>query len=203
MNFECRYYFHLYARANSKKDKLFYERENYLYFLRQYKKYLSPVFITICYCLLPNHYHFLIKVRNREKIFDYQKKKSYEQKGNELKINDFLIRQIKNFHISYAKAINKKYARRGSLFQEIPKVKPILEINYLLSLARYIHRNPLKHKVATELEQWEFSSFPDYADLRKGTIPNKKFLLANYESLEDFLDFSYTQDDEFVDDFEN
>ncbi|MCD4796184.1 MAG: transposase [Candidatus Cloacimonetes bacterium] len=202
MNFECGHFFHLYTRANAKEDKLFFEKENYLYFLRQYKKYLSPIFIMICYCLIPNHYHFLIKVRNLNKIFEYQKKNNYKHNGNELKLNEFLIRQITNFHISYSKAINKKYNRRGSLFQEKPKVKPVLEINYLLRLARYIHRNPLKHKIAENLEDWKFSSFPDYANLRKGKIPDKRFLLANYESFEDFLEFTLSNDDDLSDDFD-
>ena len=203
MNFECGHFFHLYTRANAKEDKLFFERENYLYFIRQYNKYLSPIFIMICYCLIPNHYHFLIKVRNRKKIFEYQKKQNYKHTGNELKLNEFFIRQIINFHISFSNAINKKYHRRGSLFQEKPKSKHVLEINYLFRLARYIQRNNLKHRVADNLEDWEFSSFPDYANLRKGTIPDKRFLLANYESLEYFLEFTCSNDDDLSDDFDD
>ena len=142
-------------------------------------------------------------MKNQNRILEYQKKKHYNQTGNELKLNEFLIRQIINFHISYSKAINKKYNRRGSLFQEKPKAKPVLEINYLLRLARYIHRNPMKHKVVENLEDWEFSSFLDYANLRKGKIPDKNFLLANYESLEDFLEFTCSNDDDISDDFDD
>ncbi len=202
MNFECGNFFHFYTRANAKEDKLFFERDNYLYFLRQFTKYLNPVFITICYCLIPNHYHFLIKVRNQNKIFEYQKKQNYKFAGQELKQNEFLVRQIINFHISYSKAINKKYHRKGSLFQERPKTKPVLEINYLLRLSRYIHRNPLKHKVVDNLADWEFSSFPDYTNLRNWKIPDKRFLLANYESLVDFLEFTHSNDDDLSIDFD-
>jgi len=202
MNFECGNFFHFYTRANAKEDKLFFERDNYLYFLRQFTKYLNPVFITICYCLIPNHYHFLIKVRNQNKIFEYQKKQNYKFAGQELKQNEFLVRQIINFHISYSKAINKKYHRKGSLFQERPKTKPVLEINYLLRLSRYIHRNPLKQKVVDNLADWEFSSFPDYTNLRNWKIPDKRFLLANYESLVDFLEFTHSNDDDLSIDFD-
>ncbi len=78
-----------------------------------------------------------------------------------------------------------------------------MEINYLLRLARYIHRNPMKHKVAENMEDWEFSSFLDYTNLRKGKISDISFLLANYESLEDFLEFTCSNDDDLSDDFDD
>jgi putative transposase len=53
-------YYHLYGRGNN-HQQIFFERENYLFFLRQLRKYLTPqVSHTIAYCLMPNHYHFMV-----------------------------------------------------------------------------------------------------------------------------------------------
>ncbi|MCK4312521.1 MAG: hypothetical protein KAW88_07285 [Candidatus Cloacimonetes bacterium] len=202
MQFECGKFFHIYTRANTNIDVLFYEDENYIFFLRKYRKYIEPIFVTLCYCLMPNHYHLLIKVKSDLELYAYQKKKNYKYAGDEIKINDFITRQFANFHISYSKAINKKYERRGSLFQSKPKAKHISDINYLIRAARYIHRNPIKHKIVKDIADWSFSSFPDYANKRNGVLTDKNFLLSNYDSVEDLLRFTYNNEDDHSDEFD-
>ena len=169
MNFEQGELFHLYNRANSQDEIIFHERENYLYFLKQYRKYLEKYFDTICYCLIPNHFHFLVKVKELDE--NLQGFKNLE--GLNIKI----IQSISNFLNSYAKAFNKKYKRRGSLFQKRTKSKHIDQEKYLQRIVRYIHRNPLKHKLITNLEDWEFSSYPDYIGQRNGSLPEKNIVL--------------------------
>ena len=202
MHFECDKIFHIYTRANSENELLFRENENYFFFLKKYKKFINPIFNTLCYCLIPNHYHLLIRVKEQESIHEYQKVKKYKHIEDELKIDNFLQQQIANFHISYAKAFNKKYERRGSLFQSKPKAKEILDTNYLLRIARYIHRNPIKHGLVNNLEDWKFSSFLDYANMRKGTIPHKEFILSHFSSIQDFIKFTNMDVDDYEDDFQ-
>lgn len=55
-------FYHVYNRTNN-KELLFKEHENYFFFLRKYKQYLSSYIDTYAYCLMPNHFHFLIKVK--------------------------------------------------------------------------------------------------------------------------------------------
>ena len=87
-------YYHLYNRGNNYQD-VFLERENYLYFLRQLRKYLPCEAVEIvAYCLMPNHYHLLVH----------------------LMIDD-LSSRMQPFTLSYTKAINKRYGQVGSLFQ--------------------------------------------------------------------------------------
>ncbi|MEX2592037.1 MAG: transposase, partial [Anditalea sp.] len=54
--------YHIYNHANG-TENIFREEENYRYFLRQYEKYLGPVVNTFAYCLMPNHFHMLVRVR--------------------------------------------------------------------------------------------------------------------------------------------
>ena len=60
-------FYHLYNRANG-FGRCFYNRENYSYFLRKHFKYSKGFFETWAYCLLPNHFHFLIRTYDTERI---------------------------------------------------------------------------------------------------------------------------------------
>ncbi|MDO9577796.1 MAG: hypothetical protein Q7J16_07925 [Candidatus Cloacimonadales bacterium] len=197
MHFECGRFFHVYARANSENDLLFREIDNYIYFLKKYRKYITPVFDTLSYCLIPNHYHLLVKVKNIEDIFAYQTIKHYKHKHDELKIDEFLQQQIANFHISYAKAYNKKYNRRGTLFQPKPKAKEISDLNSCLRVCRYIHRNPIKHGLVERLDKWKYSSYQDYTGDRKGTIPHRDLILSQFDSIGEFMNYNCLENDDY------
>lgn len=197
MNFECGKVFHIYTRANSNNDLLFKEKENYPFFLKKYNQYLTPLFQTFCYCLLPNHYHFLIKVKESEKIFEYQAEKHYKYLKNELKINDFIKQQISNLHNSYAKAFNRKYKRRGSLFQRNPRAKNITTENYLIRASRYIHRNPIKHNFVSNILDWEYSSYQKYAGVINSSFINENFILSYFSSKQDLISFTNVEIDDY------
>src|SRR5476651_354437 len=113
-------YYHLYNRGNN-KDLTFFENDNYAYFLDQFKKHVSPFCEVYSYCLMPNHFHFFIRI-NDQVLFE---------KG------------IKNFFISYSKAVNKKYNRVGGLFQGRFKVSEITSDSYYTRIITYIHQNPV------------------------------------------------------------
>ncbi|MDB5227104.1 MAG: hypothetical protein JWN78_1297 [Bacteroidota bacterium] len=60
-------FYHLFNRGNN-REIIFYTDENYHYFLRQFDKYLTGFIDIYAYCLLPNHFHFLIKIKEEEEI---------------------------------------------------------------------------------------------------------------------------------------
>jgi putative transposase len=57
-------FYHIYNRGNN-VDNLFYNPENYWYFLRKYDEYLSDYLETYAFCLLPNHFHLLVRVKDQ------------------------------------------------------------------------------------------------------------------------------------------
>jgi len=75
---------------------------------------------------------------------------------------------------SYTQGINIQQNRTGNLFQQKTKVKCVSEgdEHYGYTTFQYIHQNPYKAKLVTKIEDWEFSSFVDYAGLRNGKICN-------------------------------
>jgi len=150
---------HIYNRGNN-KQKIFYTKKNYLFFLQKVKTELKPYSDIICYCLMPNHFHFLISTYNNFDPLQFS--------------NGF-----KTLLSSYTKAINLQEKRSGSLFQQNSKAKCLTTLtnhktnNYGIVCFNYIHQNPVKAGLVDKLEDWEYSSFRDYAGIRSGTMCNK------------------------------
>lgn len=65
--------YHILSRAVG-NEQLFLTEENYRFFLERYKKYVSPVADTFCYCLLPNHFHFLVRIKEASAILAFLEK---------------------------------------------------------------------------------------------------------------------------------
>lgn len=60
-------YYHIYNRGNNGID-IYYDNESYYHFLRLYEKYISPIAATFAWCLLKNHFHILVYIKNDEEI---------------------------------------------------------------------------------------------------------------------------------------
>jgi len=145
--------FHVYNRANG-NEKLFLSDENYRYFLRKFDEYISPFVDTFCYCLMPNHFHFLLKIKRQEQIENVIKYKNLNKN-----LDGLISQQFSNFFNSYAKAFNKQQNRKGSLFMHTFKRKQINDEKYLRKLIHYIHYNPKKAGLVNKLEDWDYSSY--------------------------------------------
>ena len=134
-------FYHVYNRGNN-HENIFYKRENYQYFLRKYQVYLSDYVDTYAYCLLPNHFHFLIKVkavsdlskRDLPNLKDLANLKKTDLKGSDRSVDKIISNQFRLLFLSYAKAINKQEDRRGSLFQKPFRRKPVTNDRYLALL---------------------------------------------------------------------
>ncbi|MBL7199200.1 MAG: transposase [Anaerolineae bacterium] len=178
--------YHLYNRG-ANRQRVFYEPENYLFFLRRLRLYLagegqtSEVFETsevyasiLAYCLMPNHYHLLVRPHD-----------------------DHLSRRMQQMIISYTKAMNKRYRRVGALFQGQFQAVCVDQDVYLLHLSRYIHLNPVASGLANRPEDWEFSSYRDYVGLRQGTLPTPDAVLSQFTDRSEYERFvrSYAQGD--------
>ncbi len=186
MKFYENTYYHLFSRTNN-EEALFRSEENYLYFLKKYRYYLDDYLDTIGYCLMPTHFHFLVRVKEKSKRWTPPVRWSpsevlSEESGCGSYLQGELSRVISDIIgillSSYTKAINKRYNRHGSLFQKHTKAKPVPSDRYLITLLTYIHQNPVRSGLVEKAEEWKYSSYQDYIDLRNGTLPNKKFILG-------------------------
>ncbi|MBN2731640.1 MAG: transposase [Balneolaceae bacterium] len=186
--FKSSHFYHVYNRGNNQQN-IFYERKNYDFFLKQWDEYLGELVDVWAYCLLPNHFHFLINTRSKERLAKFQKL----GKSNSKMISN----QFRNFFISYTKSINKVYNRTGSLFQKPFKRIKVDSENYLLMLIHYIHHNPVHHNFVEEYSNWIFSSYPAILSSRLTKI-NREEVLSFFGGREKFLEYhqemkSYTK----------
>ncbi|MFN0213895.1 MAG: transposase [Saprospiraceae bacterium] len=153
-------FYHLYNRGNN-REIIFREERNYAYFLKQWKKHISPVADTYAYCLLGNHFHVLIRVKESilaEKMSDMSRMNQAEQ-------------HLANFFNAYAKGFNKTYSRSGKLFEERFKKKKVTSNRYFTQLIYYIHSNAQRHGFIHDFREYPHSSFPSILSER----PTKLF----------------------------
>ncbi len=204
MYFEENLIYHVYNQGNN-RETIFLERENYLFFLRKMRKHLLPHADILCYCLMPNHFHWLLVPKATglaEGTLPKSRRKTEEEKISATsEVSAISVKQKRlNQEIalllsSYTKAINKRYGRSGSLFKSKTKAKNgwidgVIAIegankdlffrpenDYAYQCFQYIHANPVKAKMVVTALDWEFSSARDYKGIRKGSMCNYK--LAN------------------------
>lgn len=170
--------YHVYNRGNNKRQ-IFFNEENYIFFLKKIRKWIAPNCDILCWCLMPNHFHLLLRA-NGSSIIELP---SYGGKPIQ-----HLALNIGRTLSSYSSAINKQEGTSGSLFQQKTKAKLLSEIKkqttsitleqYTINSMHYIHQNPLRAGFVKRLEDWKYSSFRDYAGLRNGTLCKKDTLLG-------------------------
>ena len=173
--------YHVYNRGNN-RQRIFFERENYLFFLRRVRACLlgeqnsitrsssSPTnrqFCTIiAYCLMPNHFHLLV-----------------------CPTDDQFSRHMQRFSISYTKAINKRFDRVGALFQGKFQALLVDRNETLLHLSRYVHLNPVEAGLVKRAQDWEFSSYREYVGMRPGTLPSAGVILSQFPTSDGYRRF--------------
>src|SRR5258707_12000647 len=131
------HYYHLYNRGNNRED-LFREERNYRYFLELYARHIGPVAETLAYCLLKNHFHLLVMIREAPAT-PGQTSPALGETG-EVSVPK-ASQSFANLFNAYTKAINKAFGRTGSLFQERFQRIEVTSDRYFLHLVFYIHFN--------------------------------------------------------------
>ena len=152
--------YHIYNRGVNYED-IFFTRANKIFFLRRLRE-CCPVDkgAVLVYCLMPNHYHLVIRVA----------------------ADDFGLKVMQPFMVSYTKAINKQQERVGAVFQGPVRARRVTSDGDLVHLSRYIHLNPVTAGFVAHPEDWEFSSYREYVGLRAGTLPEMEPVMCHFSS---------------------
>ncbi len=185
--FEKNKLFHIYNQGNN-RGKIFYEERNYDYFLLKLRSYLLPYVDVLAWCLMPNHFHLMVYVRETEM---YILNHGYPKNQKTRSLNDSIGILLR----SYTRAINKQEDRSGSLFRSgtkavavnnLKSLMPTLAITKNTLLLRsiltekqypqicfnYIHLNPVRAKLVKNSIEWKYSSAQDFYGKRKNNLTN-------------------------------
>jgi len=153
-------YFHLYNHSIN-NTLLFVSDDDYSYFLDKLKPkiiaYPSSVF---AYCLMPNHFHFLLRQNGDKPIYQ-------------------IFNDLNN---SYVQHYNSKYTRKGRLYQGPLQHKRVKKENYIISLCQYIHYNPKKARLVDNLSDWKYSNYPEWIGIRNGILFDDEILKLYFGS---------------------
>ena len=112
--FEEDKFYHVYNRTVDRMP-MFKSVDNYKFFLVKFDEYLSQVIDTYAYCLLGNHFHLLIRIKDLTEFRNADL--TTFQKLSNLTDHDVVSRQFRKFFQSYSMAFNKQHNRIGTLFQ--------------------------------------------------------------------------------------
>lgn len=166
--------YHIYNQGNN-QENIFIQDFHFKYFLELYKSYILPHCETLAWCLMNNHFHFLIVADDR--CLDIKK-----QGGLEL---DPITNGVRKLLSTYSHEFNKKNNRSGALFR--PKTKAICldeeveefkiyptKQDYYLNVFNYLHNNPVEAGIVELPEDWKWSSYRFYKGLRTQSICNKE-----------------------------
>ncbi len=168
MDFSAGKFIYLSYEQNS---KLFDHYDQFFFFLNKYRIYIGDFSEVIAYTLLPNGFHFLIETTdsNQDPIFQIQK-------------------LLSKFYYRYKKSINIDMIN-------MTEIKSVEEIEKKINA---IHFLPSKLGFVNAPEEWEFSSYPEYIDIREGTLPRTEELKSKYS---DVTQIKYNTES-LIDDFD-
>ena len=148
------------------RQLLFEEPEDYRHYLTALERYCIETCVNVCaYCLMENHVHLLVH-GEAEQIITFMKK----------------------LGVSYSFYFNRKYDRVGHLFQDRYRSEPVENDAYLLTVFRYILRNPCKAGIC-KASEYPWSSYSMYVappqHMNLDLIHEK---LGSYEQYRDFIE---------------
>lgn len=180
------HYYHIYNRGIN-RGNIFFQTRNYDYFLHLLKKHIFNHVEILAYCLLPNHFHLLLRLSEKVEIID-KRNQTDEIIKDEAEIGKFVSEKFRRLFISYSQAINRQESRIGSLVTRNFKRIQIEDDEHLKYLFFYIHHNPVKHGICNDYKNYNFSSYKSYLSNTEHFV-SIKHGLELFEGKENFIEF--------------
>jgi putative transposase len=158
--------YHVYNRTNN-KELLFINDTDRILFLQKFDLYISPFADTFTFNLLPNHFHFYIRIKNYNAIYNYLKKKNTKELctterrflKEKATVHDLVDNSFRRFFISYTTNFNNAHYRKGNLFNRPFKHVLTDKESQFSQTIIYINANAIKHKLVKKLEDHKWSSY--------------------------------------------
>lgn len=158
LRFEEGHYYHIYNRGAGRQS-ICRDDSDYLRLLKLLNGVSSECDISvIAYCLLPNHYHWLVR-----------------QDG--AIAADKLVGRVFG---SYSQSFNLRHKRSGTLFEGTFEAILVETDEYLRHLCRYIHANPVRHGLALSPDLWPYSNYLEWIGKRPGVLVDRAFVDAHF-----------------------
>ena len=168
------HYYHIYNRGVG-KGLIFFNPGNYEYFLLLVKRYYWQYGAAIiAYCLMPNHYHFLLRQETEQTLSKF----------------------INVLFNAYVQAVNRQQGRKGTLFEGRFRHVWVDREEYLAHLCRYIHLNPIRAKLVTRVQDCPYSNYLEWISLKTGNLKDEVFIRERFPTPKAYQKFVVDNQDE-------
>jgi putative transposase len=165
--------YHILSRAVG-SEKLFKVEDNYRYFLEQFQRKVSGVAELMAYCLIPNHFHFLVQIKSEGEILALFEKAKPGKKYQPEICSDFIMERFSNWLNGYTKAFNIQQKRKGALFIDYLRRVEIERDSQYSATLFYIHKNPVHHGLVKEMGDWKWSSYKAFLSNLPTKLPRQE-----------------------------
>jgi len=190
------HYYHIYNHAIG-SENIFECDDDYQYFLNKTEKHLTPVCSILSFCLLPNHFHFVVQIKPEAEISEYismrlgSDKFGRRKAANEYFVSDQVSQHFSNFFNTYAKHYNFFKKRTGSLFKRAFRRSEITDMNYFKNVIFYIHQNPVEAGFVSDMSGWRYSSYSELIrDEKKFVVRDEVMeLFGGFENFQAFHNY--------------
>ncbi|MCB0508688.1 MAG: transposase [Chitinophagales bacterium] len=177
-------YYHVYNKAVT-NNLLFKEDVHYYKFLEKIGKYILPFSKIYAYCLMPNHFHLLIQIKEQEEI---EKIASFIKCKTQDDMERQISRQFAHCFNGYTQWFNLKTDRKGKLFELPFRRKKVDSDTYLSTLIAYIHLNPVNHGFADDVAEWKYSSYWSHLMSTKTKL-EREFMMDWFNGKQNYINF--------------
>jgi len=168
------HYYHAYNRGTG-QGLIFFNSGNYEHCLRLVKRYHRQYGVTlIAYCLMPNHYHFLLRQETEQPLSSF----------------------INVLFNAYVQAVNRQQNRKGTLFEGRFRHVWVDREEYLAHLCRYVHLNPVKANLVSHPEEWPYSNYLEWIGRRACALKDETFIRERFPTSEAYRQFVADYQDE-------
>jgi REP element-mobilizing transposase RayT len=185
-------FYHIYNRAIG-DEVIFKSIQNYEFFLNSFRNYVEPVASICAFCLMPNHFHFIVQVKPPDEVLNNLKNKTLISKYLNASTNDpekvfnhLISKQFSNFFNSYAQAYNNERKRKGNLFIRCYNRIRIDSDEYFKDSIVYVHLNPIKSGMCFQLNEWRFSSYRLFVSKKQSWI-DRDVTIDFFDDLNNFI----------------
>jgi putative transposase len=182
--FEPGCWYHVFNHARG-SDVIFSIESDYKTFLSLTEKYILPIARVYAYCLMPNHFHFLVQIKDI----------TVSEKHKDKNLSNYIAHQWGTLQNTFTKKLNYKRGTRGGLFCQSVDRNLINSEEYRQMAVVYIHNNPVKHVFCTSPEDWKFSSYNSI--ISEGfTKVERDEVISWFETRENFIFYHKSNADE-------
>ncbi len=193
-------FYHIY-NCGINACNLFKDEDNYRYFLDLYDKHISLIADTYAWVLMPNHFHFMVRIKDEEVVREIinnistskqtgSENLSALEQETEVETEKPPHQYFSNLFNAYSKAFNIRNHRQGALFERPFKRKLIKDKHYLKNVLLYIHNNPVHHGFTNSAMDYPWSSYLSCVSIKPTKLKRENVIgwfdnEANFKSYHD------------------